>query len=292
MAQRRRGPDLGGMPHLQEQDQTAHRNQRGADIDDPRVDEIRDQVLRHGKRDSGHQDRRPYLHHAPPARECPDQPGGHDQREKRQLPPDHRTEEVGVEPRHAGKPGDRCAEGAIGDRRGIGNQRQAGGGERREAEADQDRGGHRDGCPKARGALEERAERECDQQQLQAAVGRDAADRPLQDRKGAGRDGQPVHEDDVEDDPADREEARDRAENGGADRQAPGHREQQDCHEDRGDERDDRRDMCPDCAGRDQHQEGDDRDRRGNRRQDFAVKRIVDLLPHGAPPSSRRFRLL
>ena len=54
---------------------------------------------------------------------------------------------------------DRRAQRAEGDRRGVGDQRQAGGGERREAEADQDRARDRDRRAEAGGALEERAER-------------------------------------------------------------------------------------------------------------------------------------
>ena len=49
-------------------------------------------------------------------------------------------------------------ERAEGDRRGIGDQRQAGGGERRETETDQDRAGHRDRRTEARRAFKERAE--------------------------------------------------------------------------------------------------------------------------------------
>jgi hypothetical protein len=96
------------------------------------------------------------------------------------LPSDHRAENVGIEAGDAGETLDRRAERAIGDRRGVGDQRQAGGGERREAEADQDRAGDRDRRAEAGCALEERAERKRDQQQLQAAVGGDAADRALQ----------------------------------------------------------------------------------------------------------------
>jgi hypothetical protein len=49
---------------------------------------------------------------------------------------------------------------------------------------------------------------------LQAAVGGDPADRVLQRLERAFLDREPVKEDDVEDDPADREEAGDGAENG------------------------------------------------------------------------------
>ena len=66
------------------------------------------------------------------------------------------------------------AERPEGHGRRVGDQRQAGGRERREAEPDQDRAGHGDRGAEAAGALEEGAEREGDEQQLEAAVGGDA----------------------------------------------------------------------------------------------------------------------
>ena len=44
-AQCRRGPDRGRAPELQEQDQGAHGDEGGTDIDDPRVDVVRDAEL-------------------------------------------------------------------------------------------------------------------------------------------------------------------------------------------------------------------------------------------------------
>ena len=110
------------------------------------------------------------VHHAAPAGEGPDQPERHDQREERQLPADHGAEQERIDAGDAGEAGDRRAERAVGDRRGIGDQRQARRGERREAEPDQDRAGHRDRRAEARRALEERAERKRDQQELQPPV--------------------------------------------------------------------------------------------------------------------------
>ena len=140
-------------------------------------------ILRYGEGDPADQDRRPDLEHSAPAGEGPDQPERHDQREERQLAPDHRAEQIGIEPGHRGEAGDRRAERAVGDGRGIGDQRQAGRRQRREAQPDQDRAGHRDRRAEARCTLEERAEGKGDQQQLQPAVGGDAADRLLQGRE-------------------------------------------------------------------------------------------------------------
>jgi len=59
----------------------------------------------------------------------------------------------------------------------------------------------------ARCAFKERAKAERHQQQLQAAVFGDARDGALQDLERPVQGGEPVQEDDVEDDPADREQA-------------------------------------------------------------------------------------
>jgi len=76
---------------------------------------------------------------------------------------------------------------------------------------DQDCASYRDRCTEARCALEESTERECNQQQLKAAIFGDATDGGLQRLKHPLLDRQPVKKDDVEYDPADREEAGDSA---------------------------------------------------------------------------------
>jgi len=85
--------------------------------------------LRDRKGRAGDQDGRPNLSCAP-GRERPHHPERHDQREQRQLPADHRAEDIGIEPGDRGKALDRRAERAEGDGCGVGDQRQAGGGER------------------------------------------------------------------------------------------------------------------------------------------------------------------
>ena len=113
---------------------------------------------------------------------------------------------------HLGHRDDRRAERAVGDRRRVGDQRQPRRGERREAEADQDRRRHRDRRAEPGRALEERAVGERDQQQLQAPVLRDVGDRVLLDLAGAALVGELVQEDDVEHDPADRQQTGEAAE--------------------------------------------------------------------------------
>src|SRR6185503_4760197 len=82
-AERGRRPDFLRLPDLQEADEAGHRYQRSADVDDPRVDVVRDQKLWDRERDAANQDGGPDREHASPAGEGPDQPERHDQREER-----------------------------------------------------------------------------------------------------------------------------------------------------------------------------------------------------------------
>ena len=91
-------------------------------------------------------------------------------REERQLPADHRAQVEQVESGHALQRDDRRAERAERDRRGVGDERQPRRRQRREAQPDQHRAGHGDRRAESRRALEERAEAERDEQELQPAV--------------------------------------------------------------------------------------------------------------------------
>ena len=74
---------------------------------------------------------------------------------------------------------DRRADRAERDRRGVGDQRQPGRVERREAETDQQRRADRDRRAEAGRPLDEGAERERDQQRLDPAIGRQPGHRRL-----------------------------------------------------------------------------------------------------------------
>jgi hypothetical protein len=205
---------------------------------------------------------------------------GHDQREEWQLPADHCSQQEWVDAGHAREAGDRCAECAIGDRRRVGDQRQARGRERREAKPNQNRAGHRDRRAEARSAFEERTEAERDEKKLQAAVAGDAPDGGLERFEHAFLHREPVEEDDVEYDPADWEEPGDGAEHGGAERHPSRHGENHDRDQIGNDQRDNRGDVSFDFVGRDQHQQRDDRKRRGNGRQHSIMQWVIDLIPH------------
>ena len=179
-AQRRRQPQLLGLPDLEEENETAHRDQRGADIDDPRVDEVRDHELRDRERDAGDEDGRPDFLHAAPAGKSPHHPERDDQGKHRQLPSDHRAENIGIDPGDGGETQDRRAECAVGHGRRVGDQRQAGGRKRREAKSDQNRAGNGHRRAETRSALKKGTEGESDQKQLQSTILGDAADGALQ----------------------------------------------------------------------------------------------------------------
>ena len=173
----------------------------------------------------------------------------------------------------------------IGDRCGIGDQRQAGCGERREAKPDQNRAGDRDRGAEAGRPLEKGAERKCDQQQLQPAIGGDAADGALQQLELPGLDRDAVEENDVEHDPADREEADHHAEQRCPDRHADGHGVDNNGDDVGDDQRDQRRDVRLHFSAGDQHQQRDHRNGSGDRRQRRVAERIIDLIPHcGSSP--------
>ena len=90
--------------------------------------------------------------------------------------PDHGAQVEEVETGHALERDDGRAERAEGHGRGVGDEREARGGERREAEADEDGARHRDRRAEAGRALEERAEGEGDEQELEAPVLGDVRD--------------------------------------------------------------------------------------------------------------------
>ena len=94
------------------------------------------------------------------ADECPDQPERHEDREERKLATDHRAQRLQIEPGDCREHDDRRAQRAVGDRRGVGDQREPCRGERLEAEPHHDRGSHRHRRPEAGRAFEECAEAE------------------------------------------------------------------------------------------------------------------------------------
>ena len=153
-------------------------------------------------------------------------PGHHHDQVARDDDGDHRAERADhgaqrqlVESGDIGERDDRDADRPERDRRRIGQQADAGGVERVEAEAGEHRARHGDRRAETGGALDEGAEREGDEHRLQPAIVGQPADRVLDDLELAGIDRQAVQHDRAEHDPRDRENP----ERGAVDRGDEGH---------------------------------------------------------------------
>ncbi|MNS74865.1 hypothetical protein D3C72_1083520 [compost metagenome] len=128
---------------------------------------------------------------------------------------------------------DRNAQGAEGHRRGVGDQAQAGGVQRVEAQSYKECGGNRHWCAETGGTFQECTEAEADQQHLQALVIGDRQDRTADDFKLTALDRQLVEEHRCHDDPGNRPQAIGEAIPGGGKRHIDRHLESEDRHQDR-----------------------------------------------------------
>ena len=148
---------------------------------------------------------------SPPADHRPDQPERDDQRQRRQDPPRHGAEGLDLSSPVISRQGaDRHADRPPGDRRRVGDQAEQRRLERPEAQADQERRRDRHRCPESGRPLDERPEREGDQDRLDAAGPPKAArSTPSSRRTGRSGHGDVIKEDrrhDQPDDPEGRED--------------------------------------------------------------------------------------
>src|SRR5579871_1382406 len=284
-----RGPHDLRPPDPEKDGERSHGKQRRDDVHKPWPMEIGDEKLRYREAHSGDEDGRPNLQRAAPAGERYYKPERHDHREKRQLPADHRTQIQQRQPRHGRKCKDRGAERPIRDRRGVRYQGQPRGGERREAESNQDRAGHGHRRPETSGSFEKRTEAERDQEQLKAPVFGDSRDAVLQDLEQAQTFGEPVEENDVEDDPADRQEAERGAKQGSFACHGGRHAENEHGTSKRDRECQQRRNMRLHAKYAERTEQNDHRKRGDDRREPCVVERIIDLRPdHRCLPCARQ----
>ena len=216
-------PCLLRLPPRAEQREAPERHQATHDVDELRPDVVAPEKLHDRKRSAADEDRRPRAHQAAPSAHRGDQPRRNEQRDERQLPAGHRAQEIRRNPRDGSKREDRRADRAIGHRRSIRDERQASGVQRRKAQTHQQRRRDRHWSAESCRAFDEGAKRERNEQRLHPPIGRETRDRCFDDLELAGRDRQAVQEDGVEDDPADREEAIERAVDGRRCRGRHGH---------------------------------------------------------------------
>ncbi len=149
----RRRPYPLRLPDPQEPRQRCHRTDRSHHIHQPWPVEIGDQILRNGEGHARHQQRRPDFQHALAPGKGPDQPERHEDGEERELTPDHPRQLHQVYPRHRRKRDDRRSKRAIGDRRGVGDERKPCCGQGRKTQSHQHRGSHSDRRAETRGTF-------------------------------------------------------------------------------------------------------------------------------------------
>ena len=159
----------------------------------------------------------------------PDEPKRNEDTEGSENPAHDSGEKERIEVGDAVEGDDGSAECSEGDGGGVGEESQTCGLKRWEAESDEDRSADGYGSSEARCSFEEGAERERDQEKLEAAVWGDADETVLQLRESAGADGELIQEENREDDPADGEESVADAETGCENGQADGHVKDDEC---------------------------------------------------------------
>ncbi len=222
-----------GFQNLRKSGERDQAHQGGGDVGQLRTEIIGRQKLSDGKGASADQDCRPGLAHAAPAVHDEDDPGGDEKREQGQLASGHCADLERIDAGDLPGDEDRNAHSAEGHGRGVGDETQARGVERVEAQADQQGGrdGHR--RAKARRAFEKCAEREADQKHLQALVFGDGDHRGADDFKLPGSDGDFVKKYGCDDDPCDGPESEEKACPRGCQRHGDGHTEEEDRHQER-----------------------------------------------------------
>jgi hypothetical protein len=240
---------------------------------------IAHQKLHDAEAAAGHEARWPHAHHAAPANLGCDQPERNDEREERQLASHHCAQVEQIEPGQRGERHQRNAEGAECDRSGVADQREFGGFERLEAKADHQRAADRDGGAESRRAFDERAETECEQQRLHAAITGHSGDLFLQHRKLPRVDRELIDEDRVDDEPADGKKSKRGAVRGGGQGKWRRHAVHPHRNPDRDDQCDERGDVGPHMPEREQAEQEDDRDCGDQRRSADAADRGVVLGP-------------
>ena len=293
--------DLSRTPDPKQGGQTAHRDESRDDIGQLRSDEVGHQELNYREGDAGDEHGRQDLAHPAPAGQHHYQVARDEDREKRQLAPDHCRQREGGR-RHVrmqdrrdqgAKSDDWDADRAEGHRRCIGQQGQDRSGHGLESKARQDRCGDRDRRAEAGDSFEKSPKAEGNQQCLQAPVLGEPRQRTFDDVEIAAGDGQIVKENGVEHDPADRPQAERHAFGRRPGRHANGHAPDQPGEDEGGEHRRDGADPGRQAQQRQHDEEHVERESRDQRRQQHVAEdRLVGLMerkeyPH-RPPFKRQ----
>ena len=246
---------------------------------------VREHELRNGEAEAGHEDGGQDFHAALEAAHGHAQPQRHDHGQEGKLAAYDGADEVGIKAGHLPGHDDRDADGAEGDRGGVGDEAQPGGVQRVEPDAREHGCGDGYGSAETGRTFKEGAEGEGDEQRLKPAVIGEPGQRILDDLEFARFHGHVVHPHRRDHDPDDGEQPEGSAVERGTDRQRNrhiphGHRDDQ-----RADEARRSRDMALGLPDGQHVEEDDERNRREARRSDHAAHRRVLLNPrHTFPP--------
>ena len=164
---------------------------------------IAHQELHHGKGDSRHQGHRPDLPNTAPSGHGTDDPKGNDGREDRELPAGHLRELHHVEVSDLGQRRDRDADATEGHRSRIGDEGQPTGVDWRESQLEQQGRGDGHRSAKTGRPLDEGAETEGDEDDLDPRIGGYPHELTLQILEEPRLDRQGMQEHHIQHDPSD-----------------------------------------------------------------------------------------
>src|SRR5262245_34448079 len=165
-----KAPSHTWLPETKKQNEKKDRGNRGRNIHERRTVKVAYQELGNCERKSGNQTRWPDLPHAFSAGHGPNQPERDNQREDRQLPPNHRTQGVQRKASYTCQSNDRCTKSAKRHRRRIADERKARGRQRSETQADQHGRTNSHRSAESGGALDKGSEAKSNKQCLNTAV--------------------------------------------------------------------------------------------------------------------------
>ncbi len=276
-----------GLPEARQHHDRRHRGEPRAEIGELGTEEPQRAALHRAERHAHDEGREPRLAQPPPAVDDHDEQERHEEGERLQQQHEHPRQILDVDTADLRADDHRNADRSVGAGRHVGHQADHGGLDRTESELHQERGADRDRHAEPRGPLEEGAEREGDEEHLDALIRRDAADRAADDFEVPARHGEPVqphgHDDDVGDGP-ERVEQSVEPGAGGCGSRHPEHPQR---HDDLGDDRDERRDDAGQLEDDQTQQEEQDRHRGDERGEPEDAERVRGLNPHGRVHSTR-----
>ena len=269
-----------GLPEHRQQDDRRHPGEPGAEIREFGTQEPQSTALHEVECDADDERREPRLPQSPPTVDDDDEQERHEEDEGLQQQHEHPREVQDVHTADIRADDDRDADRPVGAGSDVGDEADHGGLYGPEAELHQQRRADGDRHAESCRSFEEGAEREGDEQHLDALIRRDAADRSLNHIEVPARHGEPVqphgHHDDVGDRPQRVQQAVQPRAGCGARRHPEGPERDHDLGDDRDDRGDDTRQLKHDEADQEQH----DRQGRHDRGEPQDAKRVRRLSPH------------